>query len=116
MVDASIDTVHPRPSRDAESVSRTAAPTYYSVIAGQQLRQAQAVLDLHVTSSATGRCVECGTLGPCWRRENAVVVFSRTLRLPVRRPGASQPALINARRVSDTAGLAGSDRSQRWAS
>ena len=73
--------------------------TYYATSVEDQLRDAQRVLDGHVMSSATGRCLECGTLGPCWRRENAVVVFSRTLRLPTRRPGASQPGLINARRI-----------------
>jgi hypothetical protein len=73
--------------------------TYYAVNAEQHLNAAQKVLDQHVTSSATGRCVACGSLGPCWRREGAVAIFSRTLRLPLRRPGASRPALINARRV-----------------
>ena len=77
-----------------------ASTTYYATSAEQQLSEAQRVLDTHVTSIATGRCVRCGTLGPCWRRENAVVVFSRTLRLPTRQPGASQPELINARRIS----------------
>jgi hypothetical protein len=76
-----------------------ASRTYYATTAEQQLGAAQRVLDTHVTSSATGRCLECGTLGPCWRRENAVVIFSRTLRLPARQPGASQPELINARRI-----------------
>lgn len=73
--------------------------TYYAVNPEQQLRTAQAVLDEHVTSSASGRCLACGSPGPCWRRENAVVTFSRTLRLPQRRPGASHPELINARPV-----------------
>jgi hypothetical protein len=73
--------------------------TYYSASADQQLSQAQRVLDTHVTSSATGRCLECDMSGPCWRRENAVVIFSRTIRLPTRQPGASQPELINARRI-----------------
>jgi hypothetical protein len=79
-----------------------ASATYYATSANQQLREAQGVLDTHVTSSATGRCLECGTLGPCWRRENAVVVFSRTLRLPTHQPGGSQPELINARRIPMT--------------
>lgn len=76
-----------------------ASTTHYATSADQQLSQAQRVLDTHVTSSATGRCLECGTSGPCWRRESAVVVFSRALRLPIRQPGASRPELINARRV-----------------
>lgn len=44
------------------------------------LRQALAVLDTHVTSKATRRCRECGSPGPCWRREPAVAAFSRSLR------------------------------------
>lgn len=73
--------------------------TYYATSAAQQLDEAQRILDVHVTSSGTGRCLECGTPGPCWRRESAVAIFSRSLRLPIRRPGFSQPELINAQRV-----------------
>lgn len=73
-----------------------AGQTYYATSAEEQLATAQATLDEHVTSSATGRCLACDTPGPCWRRENAVVIFSRTLRLPVRSPGASRPELIGA--------------------
>jgi hypothetical protein len=73
--------------------------TYYAASAERQLREAQKVLDAHVTSSATGLCLVCGSPGPCWRRESAVAIFSRSLRLPTRRPGASHPELINARRV-----------------
>jgi hypothetical protein len=76
-----------------------AANTYYAASAEEQLTTAQATLDEHVTSSATGRCLACDTPGPCWRRENAVVIFSRTLRLPVRSPGASRPELIGAKRI-----------------
>jgi hypothetical protein len=74
--------------------------TYYAVSASDLLSTAQAILDEHVTSSGTGRCTACDSPGPCWRRESAVVIFSRSLRLPLRRPGASQPALINARRLA----------------
>lgn len=73
--------------------------TYYAISADRLLSRAQAVLDEHVTSSATGRCLACESAGPCWRRESAVAIFSRSLRLPVRRPGASRPELLNARRV-----------------
>jgi hypothetical protein len=51
------------------------------------------------TAAPDGRCIECGGPGPCPVRENAVVIFSRTLRLPVRRPGATRPELASARRV-----------------
>lgn len=74
--------------------------TYYAASAEGQLTQAQGILDAHVTSSATGRCLACDSPGPCWRRESAVVIFSRSLRLPTRRPGASRPELINARCLS----------------
>jgi hypothetical protein len=59
-----------------------------------QLAEAQNVLDTHVTSSVDGRCRECGTPGPCYRRETAVVIFSRTLRLPRRVPQATRPDLV----------------------
>ena len=74
--------------------------TYYAASAARQLSEAQKILDLHVTSSATGRCLACSSPGPCWRRESAVAIFSRSLRLPTRRPGASHPELINARCVT----------------
>lgn len=81
--------------------------TYYATSAEEQLRDAQTILDEHVTSSATGRCLACDSYGPCWRRENAVVTFSRTLRLPVRHPGATRPELVGAVRVGVTRLLAG---------
>lgn len=83
-----------------------AGSTYYAESA-DQLGKAQALLDEHVTSSGTGRCLACGSPGPCWRRENAVVIFSRTLRLPVRRPGATRPELVGAVRIGVRGGLAG---------
>jgi hypothetical protein len=70
------------------------ATTYYAVTADAQLAEAQRLLDTHATSSAHGRCIECGTPGPCPKRETAVVIFSRTLRLPRRQPGATQPEAI----------------------
>ena len=77
-----------------------AGNTYYAVSAEQLLCRAQATLDEHVTSSATGRCLACDSPGPCWRRESAVAIFSHSLRLPVRQPGASRPELISARQIS----------------
>ena len=75
------------------------ATTYYAATADEQLAEAQRTLDTHTTSSATGRCLACGMLGTCRRRESAVSVFSRTLRLPRRRPGATGPELVGARRI-----------------
>jgi hypothetical protein len=70
--------------------------TYYATSAEAQLSKAQATLDEHATSSATGRCRACGAWGPCWRREGALAIFSRSLRLPMRQQGASRPELIGA--------------------
>jgi hypothetical protein len=76
------------------------ATTYYATTAEDRLAEAQRTLDRHITSSVNGRCIECGRFGPCPVRETAVVIFSRLLRLPVRRPGATPPELIKARRVA----------------
>jgi hypothetical protein len=76
-----------------------AATTYYAATADEQLAEAQRTLDRHITSSANGRCLECGTPWPCYEREIAVVIFSRTLRLPRRVPGATRPELVGARHV-----------------
>jgi hypothetical protein len=73
------------------------ATTYYATTADAQLAHAQHTLDTHVTSSTTGRCLACGSLGPCYKRENAVVIFSRTLRLPRRQPMATRPDLVGTR-------------------
>ncbi len=73
------------------------ATTYYAVTAYGQLAAAQRTLDAHITSSATGLCLACGTCGPCPERRSAVVIFSRTLRLPRRSPGATRPELVGTR-------------------
>jgi hypothetical protein len=75
------------------------ATTYYATTADVQLADAQRTLDTHITSSRDGRCLQCGTPGPCYKRENALVIFSRTLRLPRRQPGTTQPELVGARRL-----------------
>jgi len=76
------------------------ANTYYGQTAEQRLAWAQRVLDTHITSSATGRCLACSRPGPCPEREEAAGVFFRLRRLPVRRPGATRPELVCARRVA----------------
>ena len=77
------------------------ATTYYGTTAEEQLAVAERVLVEHATG-IDGRCGRCRTLGPCYRRETALSVFSRTLRLPRRAPGASRPELLGAK----TAGTA----------
>jgi hypothetical protein len=81
------------------------ATTYYATTAESELTAAQRVLDTHVTSSATGRCLRCQAFGPCHERENAEAMFYRKLRLPLRTPGATLPELVGARCVG--AGLLG---------
>jgi hypothetical protein len=68
--------------------------THDTQAAEERLAEAQRVLDEHVTSSVDGLCLRCRTPGPCPRRETAVVTFSRYLRMPARRPGATRPHLI----------------------
>jgi len=76
------------------------ATTYYATTAEERLSEAQRTLDRHIVSSVSGRCIDCGQLGPCPAREAAALVFSRLLRLPVRRPGVTRPELVSARRVA----------------
>ena len=83
------------------------ATTYYATTAHDQLISAQRTLDKHITASGTGRCMACGAASPCYRRESAVRIFSRSLRLPTRRPGATRPELVGARMVNALAASMG---------
>jgi hypothetical protein len=74
---------------DLEAAQQHSAHTPGETSNERQLREAHATLNVHATSSTTGQCVTCGVPGPCGRREGAVAVFSRSKRLPTRRPGAS---------------------------
>lgn len=65
----------------------------------EQYRDAQSVLDTHVTSTATHRCIACGAVGPCYLRDKAASTMFRYLWLPTRIPGATQPQRIKGRRV-----------------
>ncbi|MDG4798825.1 hypothetical protein [Micromonospora sp. WMMD1082] len=71
------------------------ATTYHG---GTRIDQAQAMLDRHAVSSGDGLCVECKVLGPCPEHEAAAKVFALSARLPRRRPGATRPESVNARR------------------
>lgn len=66
---------------------------------GTQIDHAQAVLDRHTVSSADGQCVTCKVTGPCAEREAAARVFISATRLPRRRPGATRPELLGARKT-----------------
>ncbi|MDM4721686.1 hypothetical protein QTQ03_19590 [Micromonospora sp. WMMA1363] len=70
---------------------------------GDQIDRAQAVLERHTVSSADGRCLACGVLGPCPDQERATRVFALALRLPRRVPGLTQPHLIGVRRADEPA-------------
>jgi hypothetical protein len=64
-----------------------------------QLDHAQVMLQRHTVSSADGLCVACHVPGPCGQHEIAAKIFTLSLRLPRRVPGATRPELVNARRV-----------------
>jgi hypothetical protein len=66
---------------------------------GEQIDHAQAVLDRHAVSSGDGLCVTCRVLGPCPELEAAAKVFMFSARLPQRRPGATRPELLGAKRA-----------------
>lgn len=66
---------------------------------GTRIDQAQAKLDRHAVSSGDGLCIECKVLGPCEEYEAAAMVFALSTRLPLRRPGATRPELMGAKRV-----------------
>lgn len=71
---------------------------YHAVAADREpWAEARRVLDAHVTSSVTGRCLVCGTPVPCYKRENAVVIFSRSLRLLPHHAYAARPETISTR-------------------
>ncbi len=65
---------------------------------GQQIEHAQATLDEHAVSSGDGLCIACGVVGPCPAHEAAARVFMFSARLPRRRPGATRPESIGAKR------------------
>jgi hypothetical protein len=73
---------------------------YLAVSAAVQLEQAQRLLDAHVMALNTGLCRLCGTLDSCDYRDAASATFARYRRLPRRRPGASRPELVGARRLT----------------
>jgi hypothetical protein len=66
---------------------------------GDVIQRAQETLDVHVPVAHTGRCLACGAQD-CLHREEAVRIFSRYHHLPARRPGATLPELLGARRVT----------------
>ena len=71
--------------------------TYLSRTVLEQLDQAQAEIDRHVTTNAAGQCRTCGELEPCRARVSANATFVKFGRLPRRRPGlAGVPTAVAA--------------------
>jgi hypothetical protein len=66
---------------------------------GALVEHAQKVLDRHAVSSGDGLCVTCRVLGPCAEHVAAARVFVLSARLPQRRPGATRPELVPAKRT-----------------
>jgi hypothetical protein len=52
--------------------------TYLAVHVLEQLAQAQAVVDRHLTVGVDGRCLTCGQPEPCETRSRASAVFAGT--------------------------------------
>jgi len=61
--------------------------TYLSAAVLDQLGQAQTVIDVHLTSSRSGRCGLRQQPEPCQQRVEAERLFARYGRLPRRTPG-----------------------------
>jgi hypothetical protein len=76
------------------------APTTWAL-----LIHAQIAIEQHCLSLATCTCRACGVAFPCAEYEKATNVFRKALSLPRRRPGASLPELLGARRVGDLGSL-----------
>jgi hypothetical protein len=70
-----------------------------------RLSDAQFAIEQHGLSLATCACRACGAAFPCADYEKAMDVFRDALSLPRRRPGASHPELLGARRVGDRGSL-----------
>lgn len=65
----------------------------------RSIDRGQAVVERHTMSSADGRCLTCGVLGPCPDQERAARVFALVLRLPRRVPWLTQPHLVGVPRA-----------------
>jgi len=66
------------------------ATVYLAATVLEQLDQAQAEIDRHVTTNAAGLCMTCGELEPCRTRISANATFVRFGPLPQRRPGLTR--------------------------
>jgi hypothetical protein len=66
----------------------------YLAANGQQLDQAQAELYEHLLGDAGGRCMGCGELAPCKRRNALTTTILGYGQLPKRQPGRTKAGLI----------------------
>jgi predicted NBD/HSP70 family sugar kinase len=69
----------------------------YAATATRPVPDLLAIVDQH-PAALNGQCIPCGTK-VCVERVSALHGLALGRHLPRRRPGASQPELINARRV-----------------
>lgn len=71
---------------------RTQAPTI------EDYRRTLATMDEHALDGR-GQCISCKYTGPCPQRERAMEMCFHYLWLPIRKPGATNPELVNATRI-----------------
>jgi hypothetical protein len=86
-------------SSDPDTENRAVGATYLAGAARERLAVAQSTMDAHPISLRDGRCITCGIEGGCIEREAAARIFARYGVLPRRRPGATRPELVGARRL-----------------
>lgn len=89
----------PRGTKRCRRPRPEASVTVYSSLARRQLDQIQRVIALHAIDASSGRCVNCNVPGPCIPRRDADYALAVRFELPQRRPGATRPEAIGARRV-----------------
>jgi hypothetical protein len=68
--------------------------TYLSTYVLRKLERAQEELNRHLVSGADGRCLTCGEVEPCRRRELVGTVFAKYGRMPRREPGITREAAV----------------------
>ena len=68
--------------------------TYRSAVAVDELDQAQAELQQHLTADAGGRCRTCQEAEPCRARNALTATILRHGRLPRRQPGRTRAGLL----------------------
>jgi hypothetical protein len=89
-----------RPRPPFQARKGTAMPVYASASASRDdIDVIQATVADHSMSSGDGRCVRCKVEAPCAHQYRALLQLHYLCQLPRRRPMATRPELIGARRV-----------------